>query len=586
VPSFRSCSRVSLGLIALASALVATVAHAQNASDFDKTLDSGTSTTPSFQRQTKPASDQPTRFGELPGSKTLPSSSSTADTKTDAKKDTKPDNQMGSSAGTTGFDSSNARKKKAAKQAKAASQKPPQLSPAEADAARQIARGPRQLYTRSIVPQDPATVTGTAPPLVIVPVHRRPPPYVDPYAPIGVRAGSLLLFPAIELTGGYDSNPLRRKDGPGSGVMLFSPELLVQSQWLRHELKAELRGSYLAYSRTFGGVASSTSTVDCGCGTTTTALANSGIPNSLDRPDFNGKVNGRLDVYGRSHADIEGRFTVGTDNPGSPNVQAGLERLPIYTRVGGSLGYTQNLNRVDITLKGGVDRIDYQASKLTDGSTSPNDDRNYDQYSASLRGSYELRPGVTPFIEIAADQRRHDLMFDRNGLQRDSDAMTGRVGTTFELARQLTGEISAGWLTRSYKDPSLRDLSGLVADASLIWYASALTTVTFTGRSASDESVVADVSGVLRRDVSLQVDQAFRLWLIGSLKGGMGFDDYEASGGSSRQDQRFFVSAAVIYKMSRDWQLKGEIRHDWLTSNVPGAGYSVDTFLAGVRWQH
>lgn len=575
MPSFRSCSRVSLGLIALAGALVATATHAQIASDFDKGLDFGSTTAPTFQRQTKPASDAPTRFGQpASGSKTAPSSSAA----TGSKKDEKQDTQMGSSAGTTGFDSSNARKKKAAKKAKAASQKPPLLSPAENDAARQIARGPQQLYRRSIVPQDPAAVTGTVPPLVIVPVHRRPPPFVDPYAPIGVRAGSLLLFPAIELIGGYDSNPLRRKSGPSSGVLLFSPELLVQSQWRRHELKAELRGSYLAYSRTFGDVTGTTGD--------TATLSNSGVPRSLDRPDFNGKVNGRLDVYGRSHADVEGRFTVGTDNPGSPNVLAGLERLPIFTRVGGSLGYTQNFNRVDVTLKGGVDRIDYQASKLTDGSTSPNDDRNYDQYSASLRGSYELRPGVTPFIEAAADQRHHDLKFDRNGLQRDSDAVTGRVGTTFEMARQLTGEISAGWLTRRYKDPNLRDLSGFVADASLIWYASALTTVTLVGRSASDESLVADVSGVLRRDVSLQIDQAFRLWLIGTIKGGMGFDDYEASGGSSRQDQRFFVSAALVYKLSRDWQLKGEVRHDWLTSNVPGAGYTVDTFLAGIRWQH
>src|SRR5207249_558319 len=102
--------------------------------------------------------------------------------------------------------------------------------------------------------------------------------------------------------------------------------------------------------------------------------------------------------------------------------------------------------------------------------------------------SYELRPGVMPFVEIAADQRHHDLVTDRNGLHRDSDAVTGRVGTTFELTRQLTGEVSAGYLTRRYKDASLPVLSGLVADASLVWVASALTTVTLVAKSASDES--------------------------------------------------------------------------------------------------
>jgi hypothetical protein len=584
VPSFRACLRVMLGLSALAGAFVPTALLAQSASDFDPTLDSGSSTAPTFQKQTKPASDQPTRFGDVPGSKVAPSSSRSSRTSTSSSKSSsttaeRDDSREGatesSGAGTTGFDASNARKIKAAKKAAKARQTPPQLAPADAAAARAIARGPQQLYGRSIVPPASGLLTGTLPP-VIIPLHRRPPPLVDPYAPLGVRSGSFLWFPALEVSGGYDSNPLRRQSGPAAGILNVAPELKVLSQWRRHELKAELRGSYLAYSRKFGDVT----------GGPAGTISTSGVPRSLDRPDFEGKVNGKLDTYGRSHADVEGRLTVGTDNPGSPNVLAGLERLPIFTRLGGSLGYTQNFNRLDVTLKSGIDRIDYQPSKLTDGSSSPNNDRNYNQYSVSLRGGYELRPGMTPFAEVLADQRRHDLSLDRNGLNRDSDAFTGRVGTTFELNRQLTGEISAGYLTRRYKDPTLRELSGLVADASLIWLASALTTVTFTAKSASDESVVADVSGVLRRDATLQVDHAFRQWLIGTVKGGVGLDEYQATGsGSSRQDQRFSVAAALVYKLSREWQLKGEIRKDWLQSNVTNADYTADTILIGMRWQ-
>src|SRR6185295_4695428 len=102
---------------------------------------------------------------------------------------------------------------------------PPQLAPADAAAARAITRGPQQLYTRSIVPPEPGVITtGTLPP-VVIPVHRRPPPYLDPYAPIGIHAGSFLLFPALELSGGYDSNPLRRPGGPGAGVFIVAPEL-------------------------------------------------------------------------------------------------------------------------------------------------------------------------------------------------------------------------------------------------------------------------------------------------------------------------------------------------------------------------
>jgi len=117
-----------------------------------------------------------------------------------------------------------------------------------------------------------------------------------------------------------------------------------------------------------------------------------------------------------------------------------------------------------------------------------------------------------------------------------------------------------------------------------VWVASALTTYTLTAKSATDESILADVSGALRRDIIVGVDQSFRRWLIGSFKAGAGFDHYIANG-PSREDQRFFLSAALVYKLSREWQIKGEVRHEWLKSNTPNVDYTADVFLIGVRWQ-
>jgi hypothetical protein len=477
-----------------------------------------------------------------------------------------------SAAATTGFDSTNARRKKAKLKSPA---RAPQLSAAQTATARAIAREAQQRYHHDIVAPDLNAIGMRAPP-VIVPVHRRPPSAQDPFAPLGVRSGAFVLYPSVELSGGYDSNPLRLRSGePSAATLTATPELLLRSDWQRHALTADIRGNYTWYSRTFEDVTTNSSTP--GIGTT-------GVPRSLDRPSVESKVNGRLDVIGKSHADAEGRFTVGTDNPGSPNVAADLSRLPIYTRLGGSLGYTQNFNRFDVTIKGGLDRISYQDSTLTDGTTSSNGDRDFQQYALSLRGSYELSPGVKPFVEVSGDQRRHDLFVDRNGIRRDSDMVTARAGTTFELTRLLTGEASAGYLTRQYKDASLPELSGLVADASLIWLPSMLTTVTLTAKSASDESVVAAVSGALRRDFTVQVDHAFRLWLIGTFRAGVGFDTY-ASTGTSRDDERFFLAAAMVYKLSRDMQVRAEVRRDWLKSNIDSADFTANTALIGVRWQ-
>jgi len=76
--------------------------------------------------------------------------------------------------------------------------------------------------------QKPATVSGNAayasapgePPLPEMgPIRRKPTrrkAHVetdDPYAPLGVLAGGFVLFPAVELIGGYDTNPARSPTG-------------------------------------------------------------------------------------------------------------------------------------------------------------------------------------------------------------------------------------------------------------------------------------------------------------------------------------------------------------------------------------
>ena len=135
----------------------------------------------------------------------------------------------------------------------------------------------------------------------------------------------------------------------------------AQSNWSRHELKADLRGSYTGYSPD----------------TTPT----------LSRPYLNGKVDGRIDVSKLTRIDLGTRVLVSTDNPGSPNLQAGFAKLPIFATFGGSAGIGQKFNRFDLSLKGDAERTVYQQSTLTDGSTASNADRNYNQYGAIARAA-------------------------------------------------------------------------------------------------------------------------------------------------------------------------------------------------------
>ena len=262
-------------------------------------------------------------------------------------------------------------------------------------------------------------------------------------------------------------------------------------------------------------------------------------------------------------------------------MQAGLSRFPIFTTLGGTVGLTQRFNRVEVTVKGTAERTEYQQSKFTDGTTQSNEDRDYNRFGGTLRTSYDLMPGLKPFVEVSADTREHDILVDRFGLQRDSNGWTAKGGTTFQFSRLLTGEVAVGWIERKYKDPSLQQLDGFSFDASLIYALSALTNVKLTAATVAAETTVPGTAGVLTRNAGVEVEHAFRRWLVGAVKFNYGLDDYV---GSARKDDRYSVSGTLIYKLNRWAQVKAEVREEWLRSTTPvGVDYNATVFLLGMR---
>lgn len=410
-------------------------------------------------------------------------------------------------------------------------------------------------------------VAGVVPPSdsIVLPIppalQPRPLPVApgdDPFGPTGVRVGTFVVRPALELMAGYDTNPARSTINPppnGSPAFTVSPELLASSDWERHQLDITIRGAYYYFPDV----------------------------RFADRPNLDARAVGRIDVSKDTRIDLEGRLVVATDYPGSPNVAvADLARLPIYTDVGATLGVGERFNRFDISLKGTIDRIQWEDSTFTDGSQESNADRNYDQYGAQLRGSYEIASGVKPFAEVDVDTRDHDLKIDRTGVDRDSDGLAVKTGTAVEFARTLTGEISVGYLERYYVDPILPNIHAGSLDGTLIWTVNGLTTVKYTGKTTIDESVLAGVSGVLRHDNGIEVSHALRRWLVTTARFNYGVDDYV---GSTRVDHRYLASLAIAYKLSREFWLKGELREEWLSSNVPLSNYAATVALIGVRLQ-
>jgi hypothetical protein len=390
----------------------------------------------------------------------------------------------------------------------------------------------------------------------------------DPFGAVGDYAGAFLVKSAVEVSGGYDSNPARLQNPRGSPLYVIAPELLAVSDWDRHAVVADLRGSFTGYGNQLP--AQIDGAVDP-------------APTDLDRPDFTGHVDGRLDVSHDLRLTAQMRLRVATDNPGSPNIQAGLARYPLFATYGGTLGVDQSFNRLQLSAGATADRTSYQQSKLTDGTFASNDDRNFNQFGGVGRVSYDLLPGVKPFAEIGGDTRIHDTAVDRSGFMRDSSGGYAKAGTSFELTRLLTGEVSIGYAARTYVDTRLNRLEGLLTTASLVWAATPLTTAKFLSDTQVAETTLAGASGTLVRTYAIEVDHDFRRWLTAIGKFTYGTLDYQGFG---RNDRTYSLEGDVIYKLSRSLWVKGTLRHDILDSNVIGAGSAGTVVMLGVRLQN
>jgi hypothetical protein len=179
-------------------------------------------------------------------------------------------------AGTSGFDSTNAAKRKAkgkagqpAKPATGPGAQPAADTAAKSDAAAKSGTPtridpppptPKQLQPASAPlaprirlqnrpgapPLGPDLVTAT---IATTPPSRRPPPEEKPFDPLGIQVGAFYLRPSFEYSRGYDNNAPRNTAPPAasSWFNIYAPELLVKTDWSRHEFTAALRGSYTTY---------------------------------------------------------------------------------------------------------------------------------------------------------------------------------------------------------------------------------------------------------------------------------------------------------------------------------------------------
>jgi hypothetical protein len=383
---------------------------------------------------------------------------------------------------------------------------------------------------------------------------KRRPPEEDPFAALGLRAGSFLIFPSVEVQGGYGDNlDLLPSHSRADAFGRTTGEVAVRSDWSRHGFEARLRGSLDADSK--------------------------GEP--IDGPTVNAEAKARLDLARATTLDLAGGYVQGRESRSSLTLPFGALDRPETRQSTLKATLTQAFNRLKIAVSGLFGRFESGDVDLANGTVLSGPDRAYDATEGRLRVGYEISPGLTPFADAYVNRRDYDVAVV-GGVRRGSDGSGAEAGVRFDWHGLLTGEAAAGWQVQKSRDPFMPDLSGVTTRAALAWSPTPLTTIRLKAATGFDETPFASTALALTRSVGVELQHSLRADLALTANAGYAKEEYA---GSAQEDRRTRAGVGLIFKATREVWLKANYAYEQLDSTFPAADYHANVVTLGVRIQ-
>jgi len=376
-------------------------------------------------------------------------------------------------------------------------------------------------------------------------VTKRPRPEYDP---IGLRAGSFLIFPSTELSETYNSNIYAENTNETDDFITeLRPDIRVRSDWNNHALNANV----FVHS---GHYAQNT---------------------DENYTDYGVGLDGRLDVT--RVANIFGGAGARHlhEDRGSPDDVRGVEPTE-YDRYDANLGGNYKPNRIGITVEGTWRRLEYDNVMTSTGAVVDNSDRDRDVFGQRVRVGYDVSPGYTAFVQGSLNQRKYDITPDSNGFDRDSDGWTLNAGVEFKLTNLVAGEVYAGYMEQNYNDAALESNSNMDFGGRLLWSVSQLTTVHADVARQVVETTSAGSSGYLATTTRIGVDhELMRNVLVGATAAYTN-NDYD---GINRDDNVWHLGVKGKYLINRNFYTGAQA--GWTDRDSDAANQSYDQYVVG-----
>ena len=389
------------------------------------------------------------------------------------------------------------------------------------------------------------------------PILDRRPVYLarfEPYAPIGYRRGSWVIFPDVEIGATTTSNVFRNPNAKGDLFFDVRPTIRAVTDWRQHALEFKATGFLSEYN---------------------------GFSTENDRA-YAFEMRGRLDLAKRTSIELLASRALDQELRSSRQApEDAMYRSDIETtRV--AAAFNHSFNRLSVQLRGSLTDTNVLPVQSVAGAIISNAERDNTQREGAVRVAWMFKPTLSAFSEYAINTRSFYTAPSSDGILRDSSGERMRVGISFgQTGQVLRGEISAGRGSQRPDDTRLGAISGTIVDANLAWKINGLSSLLFTARSDFVDSFGVGVTGSLSRLASVELRHAFQRRLIGSASLAYAVADYK---GLTGQDKTLTGDLGVEYHVNSNAILFSRYTHVAFDSSAPGgAAYTVDTVRVGMK---
>jgi hypothetical protein len=375
------------------------------------------------------------------------------------------------------------------------------------------------------------------------------------YAPRGVRVGTFLLFPSLELDEMYDDNIFINSTSgttpqqqTGSFIQIIKPSVELRSEWAKNMLNFYARGAFGFYTAAPG----------------------------LNFQDLSVGTDGRLDIKQTANIFGGASFNRLHEALGTPNAPTNFNQVNYYNQISANAGYFQQFGKIRTTLEGRLDNYNFTNNGLGPAQgVIFNSDRDRTEFHESFRVGYEFLQGYEIWTRGSLNQRVYVTNPDALGFFHNSTGWDLVGGFSVAISSITSLEFFAGYLQQNYVDPAFATVAIPTFGLTGYWSPTRQILVKPYVLRTVDDTSLGNASGYIDTTGGVDVTYDFRPNI--KIQGHADYTsaDYNTVAGSlGRLDQYYTFRGGVLYSPTEHFFIGPTYQFEHRTSNQAGLDFN------------